>query len=42
MAGTIRVPRGHARIRQAPGGGDGSFPGDEGHSLPKGASPSRS
>ena len=33
MAGTLRAPRGHARIRQALGGGDGSSPGDEGDSL---------
>ena len=41
MAGTTRVPRGHARIRQTPGGGDGSSPGDEGDSIPGGGSPSR-
>ena len=39
MAGTTRAPRGHARIRQTPGGGDGSSPGDEGDSIPGGGCP---
>ena len=41
MAGTTRTPRSHARIRQTPGGGDGSSPGDEGDSLPGEGSPGR-
>ena len=41
MAGTTRAPKDHARIRQIPGGGDGSSPGDEGDSLPGGGGPSR-
>ena len=40
MAETTGVPRGHARIRQTPGGGDGSS-GDEGDSLPGEGSPGR-
>ena len=42
MAGTTRISRGHARIRQTTGGGDGSSAGDEGDSLPGGGSPDRS
>ena len=34
MTGTTRMPRGHVRVRQAPGGGDGSSPGGEGDLLP--------
>ena len=41
MAGATRISRGHARIRQTPGGGDGSSPGDECDSLPGGGSPGR-
>ena len=41
MPGTTRIPRGHARIRQAPRGGDGSSPGDEGDSLPGRETPGR-
>ena len=41
MAGTTRAPRNHTRIRQTPGGGDGSSSGDEGDSLPGGGGPGR-
>ena len=41
MAGTLRAPRGYARIRQAPGGGDESSPGDEGDTLPGEGDPGR-
>ena len=35
MAETTQKPRSHVRTRQAPGGGDGSSPGDEGDSSPR-------
>ena len=41
MAGTTRASRGCTRIRQTPGGGDGSSPGDEGDSIPGGEGPGR-